>query len=100
MTLWIALFLVLTATVAVVLRPLVVGPRNLSGGDDREVYAAQLDELEARHAPAATMPRTQRVGSAGEFSHEVPRSRHGQSQMRRSACLRPPRKMLDEFGPF
>lgn len=53
MTLWIALFLVLTATVAVVLRPLLVGPRNLSGGDDREVYAAQLDELEADKARGA-----------------------------------------------
>lgn len=53
MTLWIALFLVLAATLAVLLRPLAMGSRNLTGGDDREVYAAQLGELEADKARGA-----------------------------------------------
>ena len=53
MTLWIALFLILAATLALLLRPLVARPRNLAGGDDREVYAAQLDELEADKARGA-----------------------------------------------
>ncbi len=53
MTLWIALFLILVATLAVLLRPLATGSRNLAGGDDREVYAAQLEELEADKARGA-----------------------------------------------
>lgn len=47
MVLWLALSLLLALTLGVLLRPLFVPPRAVAGGDDREVFAAQLDELEA-----------------------------------------------------
>jgi len=49
--LWLALSLLLVLTLAVLLRPLIARQSAAAtGGDDREVFAAQLDELEADRA--------------------------------------------------
>ena len=50
MVLSIALVVLVCLTVAVLVRPLLAPPAGLQGGDDREVYAAQLAELEADKA--------------------------------------------------
>ncbi|WMS41645.1 c-type cytochrome biogenesis protein CcmI [Acuticoccus sp. MNP-M23] len=47
MILWIALAVLATLTVVALLRPLLARNVEVGGGDDREVYAAQLTELEA-----------------------------------------------------
>lgn len=50
MVLWSVLFMLLVATLLVVLRPLFRPSRFAVGGEDTEVFAAQLDELEADRA--------------------------------------------------
>lgn len=50
MVLSIALVVLVCLTVAVLVRPLLSPPAGRQGGDDREVYAAQLAELEADKA--------------------------------------------------
>ncbi|MEM7695165.1 MAG: c-type cytochrome biogenesis protein CcmI [Pseudomonadota bacterium] len=50
MILWIALVALLALTVVAIARPLLARRLPSEDGDDREVYAAQLTELEADHA--------------------------------------------------
>ena len=47
MMLWIALAVLALLALAVLVRPLVTAAPSVEGGDDAEVYASQLDEVEA-----------------------------------------------------
>ncbi|MEM0908811.1 MAG: c-type cytochrome biogenesis protein CcmI [Pseudomonadota bacterium] len=85
MAFWIALSALFVISVVVLVRPLIMRPPAVGGGDDREVYAAQLDELsadlkrgliapqEAEAARAEIARRLLRAGGAGVSDAGSPR---------------------------
>ncbi len=76
MILWIALAVLAALTVVALIRPLLTRTVELEGGDDREVYTAQLGELEADRA-RGLIGDAEATAARTEIARRLLRSRDG-----------------------